>query len=487
MPTPHRRAVIYRRVSLARQLAGVSLEQQEETCRAYAAAQGWDVVTVYTEAGRSAYAEDLNHRPAFQQMIADAKARQFDVVIVYELSRFGRRRRAFAVGEDLERVGVRLVSATEAFDLGTVEGFVTYSVLAMQAELQSRLLSRRIAAIRERERDAGRPAKRAPRGQRWLDGELVWDEVESALPRRAYELAAQGLGTDEQLAQLHAEGHAISRSSLHYILTNPAYAGLQRHRGELTPTAWPPLIEPTTWHKVQRLRAGRRPENPTRATVRSHNETLLAGLAYCANCGAKLHYEHHIGGKRCYYRCFCRHNGGHCDARPSRADALDAQISELVLQMTVPEEVLVRAAAIVRAALPAEPRGPRTGELQEQLRRLGRAYADGALSDAEYEQRRDALRQQIDSAVTPPSPSVDLEPLIQLIANLPVLWQVAPIPQRRRLLAELVSQVYARRHVIYAVRPTPTAAPLLAAIWQSQAMCISWTPKKHSAVMLLAA
>jgi site-specific DNA recombinase len=484
MPTPRQRAAIYRRVSTARQVNGASLEQQEEACRAHAAAQGWDVVTLYSEMGRSAYAEDLKRRPAFQQMIADAEKRRFDVVLVYELSRFGRRRKAFAVGEDLERLGIRLVSVTEQFDVSTVEGFVTYSILAMQAELHSRMLARRISAVRERERDAGRPAKRAALGQRWVGGDLVWNDADAVLPRRAYALAAQGLGTNAQLAQLAAEGHTISRSSLHYILTNPAYAGLQRHRGALTATAWPGLIAREEWERVQALRAGRRPGTAVRATVRSHNDTLLAGLACCANCGAKLHYEHHKAG-RCYYRCAGRHNGSHCDARPSRADTLDAQISELVLRFVIPDEVIARAQDLLHQRAQSAPATPDPAAIGEQLRRLGRAYADGALDDAEYERRRDALRQQL-QAVTP-APSIDLGPTIRLISSLPHLWAATPTPQRRSLLAQLISQVYARRHVIYAVRPTPTAGALLAAIWQTRAMSTSQRQGRHSPIVLLAA
>jgi len=151
------RAVIYRRVSSARQAAiGESLDAQREACERYAAAQAWTVVGDYCEAGRSAFVEDLGRRPEFQRMLLDARSRRFDVVIVYELSRFARRQRVqFGAAGELEAVGVRVVSVTEPMDLDTIGGFVTYSVLAMQAELHSRILSRKMRDTRAREGGPG--------------------------------------------------------------------------------------------------------------------------------------------------------------------------------------------------------------------------------------------------------------------------------------------------------------------------------------------
>lgn len=463
------RVAIYRRVSSKRQATrGASLEAQEDACRAYAASRGWRVVADYLEAGRSAYAEDLRRRPQFQAMIAAAGRREFDAVLVYELSRFGRRRKAFAVGEDLERLGVRLVSVTEAFDVDTVEGFVTYSILAMQAELHSRMLSRRIRAVRAAEREQGRPAMRAPRGMRWGAGGLEPAD-DPALIRRAYDLAAEGLSGREAAARLAAEGHAVSLSSLHYLLTNPAYAGLLRHKGQLYPAAWAAIVPREQWQLVQDIRAGRRPANPVRATVRSRAEATLAGLLFCANCGAKLHYEHHGGGpkRRNYYRCACRTDGGHCNARPSRADHLDAQVGALVGALRLPPDALERARELARhLAAPAARPAHDPDATREALRRLSRAYADGGLGDDEYEQRRAALLARLTVAAEAAPPAVDPAEAVALVANLPALWEAATVPERRRVLARLVSQVYARRGVVYAVRPTRAAAPVFALAWE---------------------
>jgi DNA invertase Pin-like site-specific DNA recombinase len=460
------RAVIYRRVSSKRQMSGASLEAQEAACRAYAEARGWPVVADYIEAGRSAYRGDVRRRPQFQAMIEAAGRKAFDVVIVYELSRFGRRRDAFAIGDELERKGIRLVSATEHFDVSTVEGFVTYSILAMQAELYSRMLSRRITAVRAHEVSQGRIAMRAPRGMQW--GERGLEPTDNpALIRRAFELADAGESARAINAQLAAEGHELSLSSLHYLLRNPAYAGLLRHKGQLYPAAWPALIPREQWERVQEIRAGKRPANRVRNTVRSHQETTLAGLLFCANCGAKLHYDHHEGERRSYYRCSCRQNAGHCNARPSRADKLDAQIGAIVGALRLPPDALERALAYVQAAAVPAPRHEHNPDAtREALRRLSRAYADGGLSDQEYEQRRATLLARLAATTAAPAATFDPSPAVHHLASLPALWERATPLERRALLRPLVVQVYARRHSIYAIRPTRLAEPALQAAWQ---------------------
>lgn len=482
------RAAIYRRVSGHRQVRGASLDQQHDACQTHAAAQGWQVVADYVEAGRSAYTEDLRRRPAFQQMLADARARRFDVLLVYELSRFARRQRVqFSVAGDLEGLGIRVISVTEPIDPDTIGGFVTYSVLAMQAELHSRILSRRMRDVRAGEAAHGRLSKRAALGQVWQDKCLVWDDAAAALPRRAYELAATGLGTPAVLAQLLAEGHHISLSSLHYVLRNPAYAGLLRHRGRLMPAAWPPLVERGTWDAVQAQRAARHPKGAVRATVRARAHATLGGLVYCANCGAKLHYDHHAPPKRNYYHCACREEQGHCDARPSRADRLEEAMGAIVAGLVFPDEVIDQARAILEAEHRAVAPPPAPSDAPERLRRLARAYADGAYSDDEYERRRAAILAAPTPAPVLAPATFDLDAALALLADMPTLWAAATSAERRALLGRLVTHIYARRHEVYALRPTRLAEPLLRALWESRARCNSSPPAKCSVALLTAA
>ncbi len=59
--------VIYIRVSDEKQTRGASLSDQERTCRTFAARAGLKVVAVYRDDGKSAWKDDLRHRPQFEQ------------------------------------------------------------------------------------------------------------------------------------------------------------------------------------------------------------------------------------------------------------------------------------------------------------------------------------------------------------------------------------------------------------------------------------
>ena len=75
------RAVIYARYSSDHQREA-SIEDQLEVCRRYVERQGWTIVEVYADQALSGASR---FRPAFQQMLADAEQRRFDVIVVEAL------------------------------------------------------------------------------------------------------------------------------------------------------------------------------------------------------------------------------------------------------------------------------------------------------------------------------------------------------------------------------------------------------------------
>ena len=79
------RAALYARVSTEEQAEeGYSIDAQLGAMRACAAGKGWDVAKEYVDAGYSARSDS---RPDFKAMIADAKARRFDVLLVHTAER----------------------------------------------------------------------------------------------------------------------------------------------------------------------------------------------------------------------------------------------------------------------------------------------------------------------------------------------------------------------------------------------------------------
>ena len=77
------RAVIYARYSSDNQREA-SIDDQVEVCRRYIQAQGWQLANVFADRAVSGASR---HRVAYQQMIADAEQRSFDIIVCEALDR----------------------------------------------------------------------------------------------------------------------------------------------------------------------------------------------------------------------------------------------------------------------------------------------------------------------------------------------------------------------------------------------------------------
>lgn len=80
------RAVIYARFSTDMQRQE-SIDDQAELCRRYSERQGWRILKIYEDRGISGATA---FRPGFQELLRDAQAGRFDVVICEAIDRLGR-------------------------------------------------------------------------------------------------------------------------------------------------------------------------------------------------------------------------------------------------------------------------------------------------------------------------------------------------------------------------------------------------------------
>jgi DNA invertase Pin-like site-specific DNA recombinase len=133
IPTPYR-AVGYKRVSAREQVEGHSLDAQEVHICTYVQAQGWTLMQIYEDAGISA--KKGSHRPALEQLLRDAKAGKFDVVVVDKIDRFYRHLGGLLSALDqLNSYGVSFASVQEKLDFITPWGKLMLTVLGMLAEI----------------------------------------------------------------------------------------------------------------------------------------------------------------------------------------------------------------------------------------------------------------------------------------------------------------------------------------------------------------
>jgi DNA invertase Pin-like site-specific DNA recombinase len=147
---------IYARVSTERQ----ETEMQLTDLRKYVERMGW-TATEFVEKASS-----VKHRPAFEQLLRQAKAGKIDVVLVWRIDRFARSMVDFVtITLQLKSWNVRLISVTENVDSGDENPFSKFmlGLLALLAELERNIIVERVkAGVAEAQRQGkhcGRPVR----------------------------------------------------------------------------------------------------------------------------------------------------------------------------------------------------------------------------------------------------------------------------------------------------------------------------------------
>ena len=153
------RAAIYCRVSTADQ----SCERQERDLVSFAARAGYEMVGVFREIGSGAKLD----RAERKRVMALAQDRRIDLVLVTELTRWGRSTiDLMQTLQALQTWGVSLIAQTGlTFDLVTPYGKIIASVMASLAEFERDLIRERIKSGLEAARARGKRLGRQP-GQR---------------------------------------------------------------------------------------------------------------------------------------------------------------------------------------------------------------------------------------------------------------------------------------------------------------------------------
>lgn len=325
-----RRAVGYIRISaLMGRTQGEDLlsdEIQRERVEAWARFRGVDVTGWYVDldvSGRKGV-----KRPEFDRMMADARARKFDTVVVYRLSRFARNvGGALAALDDLESQGVTLVSVSEDLDTSTATGKLLRTVLLAMDEFQSDLIGESWRHVHANRRARGIAQVNRMFGYETNGTVIVGvNEAEAEALRSAFELRAKGGSTSEVAKLLHDAGFRSKRSGSPFIagnvlrgmLRNPVYAGLvPQADGSLLEGQHPAVVDRDLFDRVQAT--WRRTTALTRTGGRGGS---LSGLLVCSGCGRRLTSE----GRR--YRCKAKENGHEC---PSPV-AVDARGAEAIVE-----------------------------------------------------------------------------------------------------------------------------------------------------------
>jgi DNA invertase Pin-like site-specific DNA recombinase len=151
-----KRIAIYVRVSTADQ----HVESQLLDLREFAAKRGFEVVKEYEDRGISG---SKAWRPGLDALMADARRKRFDVVLVAAFDRVARNVRHFLdVLDELNHLGIEFVSLRENIDTGGPLGRAMVVIVGAIAQVEKQAIVERVKAGMRRTRLEGRQIGRAP-------------------------------------------------------------------------------------------------------------------------------------------------------------------------------------------------------------------------------------------------------------------------------------------------------------------------------------
>jgi len=131
---PKRAAIYIRCSSDEAKKEGYSPETQREKVQQNINENGWQIDNnhIYSDIG---FSGSTDNRPGLQQLLQDARNKEFDVIVVYRMDRFFRNLRLLlnTVGE-LRDLGIEFKSVTEPFDTSTPTGRAMFANVGVFAE-----------------------------------------------------------------------------------------------------------------------------------------------------------------------------------------------------------------------------------------------------------------------------------------------------------------------------------------------------------------
>ena len=337
-----KKGVIYARYSSDRQNEQ-SIQGQVDVCTEWAKNNDISIVNMYHD---DALTGKTDHRPAFQQMIKDAKTEKFDYVIVYKLDRFARNRYDSAIYKaQLKKCNVRVLSAMESISEGP-EGIILESVLEGMAEYYSANLSQHVLRGMHQRAELGKYIGGfVPLGYK-IDGDknYIIDEKTAPIVKRIYEMYANGYTVKEICQELNSagikspRGKMFSYNSLHRVLTQQMYVGIYERFGKVLNGAVPRIIDDATYAKVQqRVQHNKR----CPASAKSNVDFLLTGKLFCGKCGNNMAGDSgtsKTGSKHYYYSCVEKKRRHGCTKKAVKKDWIEQLITDITVQQVLTED-----------------------------------------------------------------------------------------------------------------------------------------------------
>ena len=452
----------YARVSTPRQgEKGVSLTEQREAITRYAERHGLTIARWFEERDSAAQ----TGRRVFEEMLRLLRLRVANGVVIHKIDRSMRNLEDWNDIGRLVDAGINVHFATENVDLTTSSGRLSADIHAAFATFYSRNLAEEVKKGLYGRLKQGYYPLRAPVG--YLDQgsatPKIRDPKQAPLVKAAFELYATGEYSVPMLATemfnrglRNLSGGPITVNNLARLLKNPFYMGLMEVMGTSYQGNHEPLVSVALFKTVQAVLAGKR-VNRTKRHIYTYSR-----LARCGTCGYSLIAEHRKG--HTYYRCHNRpfKEPAVCPPTSVREERVEAAVLSALQAVELSEAELTLALAHLeqiegklaqqRSARAATLRLQRD-QVQNRLSQLTDLLLDRKIGQPLFEEKHNELTlelasideqiRKLDAAAS--SATEEVKKTVELAKDACLLLKTATVPNKRKLLKILLSNLWVSR------------------------------------------
>lgn len=433
---------IYCRVSTEEQSEnGYSIDEQERLLEEWCKKMGYVIYKCYSDRGISG--KNIKDRPALKELLSDAKAGKFDMVISWKINRVSRKLEdVLKIVNLLEKNNITFKSYSEPFETDTPAGRMQFQMMALIGEFERGTIAQNvkmgmIAKAKSGNWCGGRVLgydlvpNNSPEEEKKGKNKLKINEKEAEIVRFIFNEYSKGKGYKAITNQINKlgyktkKGNDFSVGSIRDILINPVYIGeirynvrqnwSEKRRRNINPNPirvkgkHEAIIDRELWDKVQLILESKKGK-PSRIY---DGEYPLTGILRCPKCGAGMVISRTTntladGSKKriAYYCCGNWKNKGTsvCNSNTIRVDKANEYVFKKI-------EELVSNEAMIKAVVKninkerkdkVKPAKRLLGDIDKELEKLDKrkrkifeAYEDDILTKEEFQTRKNELNEKI--------------------------------------------------------------------------------------------
>ncbi|MBN1851801.1 MAG: recombinase family protein [Pirellulales bacterium] len=363
------RSVGYVRTSGEGQRNNTSIPIQKQAIEAKCSMEGWIFLKHYVDESKTG--SQIEGRDDFKQMMKDATNDCFDVVVIYDISRFGRD--GFDILASANTLytafSVFVVDSRGIFDTRNPDNDFINMIYAAGSHKEVGDIRRRTIEGREAKARQGKPWAKHPIGRTWDKDNEKWYVTDKGKKiAQALDRYLKGESLTTLCKELDLGGRTKISEWVHNGQLSGAYqvtfTNKKRMTEEIIPVPGIPEVVPASvLEKVKARLLHNRKFN--RVDVKRY---LLSGFVRCAECGRALSgtsydgnsYYYHSKTEKCPYKQF-------------RADVLESAILDYLYSFFLDEPAFNEA---VERAMPSADRRQklidRREETEKRLKKNGR-------------------------------------------------------------------------------------------------------------------